>query len=117
KIFEKIQKEFVLPADSNINSNFEEEVDIECQLRNICKKISDSKTNYNNLRVQYIHSLCELAQLSYEITKKVKELKKDYKFRVSIFIEEKDQETGRWKKNPNANVWNSIFVKGETVKA
>ncbi|CAG8692289.1 14645_t:CDS:2, partial [Cetraspora pellucida] len=51
-------------------------------------------TNFNYARVQYIHSLCELTRISYELTKKVKELKKDNKFSVSRFIEDKDQETG-----------------------
>ncbi|CAG8805523.1 12556_t:CDS:2, partial [Gigaspora margarita] len=100
-IFEKIQKafeEFSLPIANIANSYFEEEVDIKCQIRNICRKISDTR-------------------ISYELTKKVKELKKDNKFSVSRFIEEIDQGTGRWKRNPNANEWNSLFVKGETVKA
>ncbi|CAG8574737.1 7648_t:CDS:2, partial [Dentiscutata heterogama] len=47
----------------------------------------------------------------------VKELKKENKFSISRFIEEIDQETGRWKQNPNANKWNSLFVKDEIVKA
>ncbi|CAG8685331.1 16316_t:CDS:10, partial [Gigaspora margarita] len=119
KIFEKIQKEFeasLLTVD-NVNNDFEEEVDIGCQIRNIFRKISDSETNYNYSRVKYLYSLCKLASISYELTKKVKELKKDNKFSVSRFINEIDQETGKWKKNPNANEWNSLFVKGETVKA
>ncbi|CAG8856527.1 15724_t:CDS:1, partial [Gigaspora margarita] len=100
KIFEKIQKEFeasLLKVD-NVNNNFEEEVDIRCQIRNICRKISDSETNYNHYQVKYLSLLCELVRISYELTKKVKELKKDNKFSVSRFIDEIDQETGKWKK-------------------
>ena len=120
KLFEKIQEGFEecsLHTVNNVYSYFEEEVDIKCQIRNIYRKISDRGTNFNNARVQYIHSLCELARISYELTKKVKELKKDNKFSVSRFIEKKDQETGRWRQNPNANEWNSLFAKGETIKA
>ncbi|CAG8480107.1 7250_t:CDS:2, partial [Racocetra persica] len=29
---------------------------------------------------------------------------------------EKDQETGRWRQNPDTNEWNSLFVKGKTIK-
>ncbi|CAG8815700.1 39226_t:CDS:10, partial [Gigaspora margarita] len=117
KIFEKIQKEFeafLLKVD-NINNDFEEEVDIRCQIRNICKKISDSETNYNHFRVKYLYSLCELVRILYELTKKVKELKKDNKFSISRFIDEIDQETGETVK---ARVYKIISAEAsvETIK-
>ncbi|CAG8852906.1 16842_t:CDS:2, partial [Gigaspora margarita] len=63
-------EEYSLPITNIANSYFEEEVDIKYQIRNICRKISDNKINYNNSRVQYIYSLCELARISYELTRK-----------------------------------------------
>ncbi|CAG8638826.1 13992_t:CDS:10 [Cetraspora pellucida] len=81
-------------SDDNWETDSQEKVDIRCQIRNIYRQISDRGTNFNNARVQYILSLCELVRISYELTKKVKELKKDNKFTVSRFIEVKDQETG-----------------------
>ncbi|CAG8830792.1 6173_t:CDS:2, partial [Gigaspora margarita] len=115
KIFEKIQKEFeasLLKVD-NVNNNFEEKVDIRCQIRNICRKISDNETNYNHSCVKYLSSLCELVRISYELTKKVKELKKDNKFSVSRFIDEIDQETG---KTVKARVYKIILAEASGIR-
>ncbi|CAG8499160.1 31706_t:CDS:2, partial [Racocetra persica] len=55
---------------------------------------------------------------NWETNSQVKELKKDNKFSVSRFIEEKDQETGRWRQNSDANEWNKeARIRDEMIAA